>query len=188
MNPPHCSSCGAAFLAVERAQPHPHCHACDITDWQNPRPVVVFLQPVMVSSGLGLAVARRGILPDKGAYVLPGGHLEKGETSVQAGVREFREEAGVTGLVHSASCRIIGDVPSTSHHHQLLFVVNMIALTQHEFDQLQDTDEMYEWAIRTQTEGPTLAWSTHETVVTHWLDPKLRPEIFKAGFLSLLGF
>lgn len=188
MNPPHCSACGAAFLAVERAQPHPHCHACDVTDWQNPRPVVVFLQPVMISGGFGVAVARRGIAPDKGAFVLPGGFLEKGETSAQGAAREFREEAGITGLVHAASCRLLGDVPSTSHQHQLLFVVNTIALSQAEFSQLKDTDEMYDWAIRTADDGPTLAWSTHEAVVAGWLDPQRRSDLFGAAFLDSLGF
>lgn len=183
-------------MLAERTQPHPHCTVCDVTNWQNARPVVVFLQPVLVSSGLGIAVARRGIEPDKGAYCLPGGFLEKGETSTQAAAREFGEESGRPKLVHPFRCRLIGDLPSSSKQHQLLFVVNEHSLDQRDFDSLMDTDEMTDWAVRTRDEGPALAWSTHEAVVRRWLD--LSPghagsmmrnaEVFSADFVMSLGF
>jgi ADP-ribose pyrophosphatase YjhB (NUDIX family) len=194
VNPSHCSSCGAPFLTAERTQPHPHCTVCDVTNWQNARPVVVFLQPVLVSGGLGVAVARRGIVPDKGVFVLPGGFLEKGETSTQAAAREFGEEAGVTGLARAASCRLIGDLPSSSKQHQLLFVVNTASLAQQDFDKLRDTDEMYDWSIRTREDGPALGWSTHEAVVARWLSltsgtsMMRNEEVFGAEFVASLGF
>ena len=46
---------------------------------------------VVVQSGHVLLV-RRGLQPGKGTYALPGGHLERSESSFQAAMRELREE------------------------------------------------------------------------------------------------
>ena len=40
-------------------------------------------------------LARRGKEPDAGLWGFPGGHVELGETALQAAVRELREETGV---------------------------------------------------------------------------------------------
>ena len=64
------------------------------------------LPPVL---GVSIAVFRRGLVlvatrtkpPFEGAYSLPGGHVEAGETLEQAALRELREEVDV-------SARIIG--------------------------------------------------------------------------------
>lgn len=193
MNPKHCTECGAAFSEAERLDKvHPHCDVCKTTNWQNARPVVVFLQPVFLERSLGIAVAKRGIAPDIGKYVLPGGFIEKGETSVQAAAREFGEEAGVPGLVRWETCQVIGDLPSASKEHLLTFVVNKTTLSFSQFLSLKDTDEMHDWAVRSHDIGPVLGWSTHEAVVAQWL--KLTPhnrgqemirneEVFNPGFL-----
>ncbi len=40
-------------------------------------------------------LARRGKSPDAGLWGFPGGHVELGETALQAAVRELQEETGV---------------------------------------------------------------------------------------------
>ena len=40
-------------------------------------------------------LARRGKSPDKGLWGYPGGHVEWGETALQAATRELREETGI---------------------------------------------------------------------------------------------
>lgn len=170
MTPHHCPACGAAFLAVERAQPHPHCHACDVTAWQNPRPVLLLLQPVLIAGGLGLAVAKRGIEPAKGGYALPGGFQEIGETSLEGACREFREECGVDlEVVQPRTCVTLGDLPSTSGTQSLVFVQNIVPLAQQDFERLQDTSEMYDWSILHRDSDFDLCWPTHQLIARQWL-------------------
>lgn len=180
MNPKHCSDCGFALMDSERAKVHPYCLACGVTNWQNARPVVLLLQPVRVPEGMGLAVARRGIMPDKGGFALPGGFVEKGEITPQAAAREFREESGYH--IDWKSCRLLADLPSSNGEHQLLFVQNDIVMNSDVFAKLQDTDEMSDWTVRSVSSGPKLCWATHEAVVMHWLDAHGdSPVLFGAG-------
>lgn len=50
----------------------------------------------MADPGARLLTIRRGSPPHQGALALPGGHVDAGETSRAAAVRELREETGVT--------------------------------------------------------------------------------------------
>lgn len=42
-----------------------------------------------------LLLAQRGKAPDRGLWGFPGGHVEPGETALEAAARELREETGV---------------------------------------------------------------------------------------------
>ena len=189
MIPNYCAACGAAYLTVERAQPHPNCVSCDVTAWQNPRPVLLLLQPVYLSGGLGLAVAKRGIEPAKGGYALPGGFQEIGETSLAGACREFREESGVDlKEVKPRSCVTLGDLPSTSGTQSLVFVQNNTALAQADFDKLQDTDEMYDWAILHRDSDFELCWPSHRLIASQWLDAQARTGFHTPSYVELPAF
>jgi 8-oxo-dGTP pyrophosphatase MutT (NUDIX family) len=86
----HCSFCGSAFPSND-SWPR-HCHHCGNSSYLNPIPVVVMLLPV----GDGLILIRRGIEPARGTLTLPGGYMDTGETWQEAGVRELKEETGIS--------------------------------------------------------------------------------------------
>ncbi|MFI5945544.1 NUDIX domain-containing protein [Streptomyces uncialis] len=50
---------------------------------------------VLLAAGHVLLI-ERGWPPHQGAWALPGGHVDRGETSLAASVRELEEEAGIT--------------------------------------------------------------------------------------------
>ena len=183
----YCSACASALSTEERAKAHPSCTHCGVTHWQNPRPVVLLLQPVIVTGGLGLAVAKRGIEPDLGGYALPGGFQEIGETSLEAACREFQEEAGVDlPWVKPRTCVPLGDLPSTSGTQSLVFVQNSIALSPEDFDRLQDTHEMYDWTALTLDSDFELCWPTHRLIAKEWLEANAN--VFSTVFPILPAF
>lgn len=64
------------------------CTCCGFIDYQNPKPCVAIF---IVRDGKVL-LARRAIEPAKGAWDLPGGFIDDGESAEKAVLREAREE------------------------------------------------------------------------------------------------
>ncbi|MFD8789403.1 NUDIX domain-containing protein [Streptomyces vinaceus] len=60
---------------------------------------------VLLAAGHILLI-ERGWDPHAGCWALPGGHVDKGETSLEAAVRELEEEAGIT--IPAADMRQVG--------------------------------------------------------------------------------
>lgn len=57
--------------------------------------VIKYTADVVCLRGNQLLVIQRGWPPHKGKLALPGGHVDKGETSRAAAARELKEETGV---------------------------------------------------------------------------------------------
>ncbi|MEV7595497.1 RNase adapter RapZ [Streptomyces sp. NPDC089922] len=61
---------------------------------------------VAMTPGGDVLLIERGWAPHEGAWALPGGHVDRGETALQAAVRELEEETGVR--VPASDLREIG--------------------------------------------------------------------------------
>lgn len=88
-----CSNCGSSVkLRIPPGDTLPRyvCDACQTIHYQNPK-IVVGCIPEWEDK---ILLCRRAIEPRLGLWTLPAGFMEKGETTVQAAVRETLEEAG----------------------------------------------------------------------------------------------
>lgn len=107
----YCIRCGHRLArARERGEVVSRCPACGWTDWFNPAPTasVIILRR---GGGTGTAVllVRRAFAPSRGAWDVPGGFVERGETAEAAAMREAREELGVDVRLE----RFVGIFPDT---------------------------------------------------------------------------
>ncbi len=102
-----CIQCGAQLRRVrERGRRRvPGCPRCGWIDWFNPAPTVSVL---ILRAGRVLLV-RRAYAPSRGAWDVPGGFIERGETAERAARREVREELGVDVRLE----RFVGIFPDT---------------------------------------------------------------------------
>lgn len=69
----------------------PTCDRCGFIDYHNPKPGVA----ILVADGRRVLLARRAVEPAKGAWDIPGGFVEAGESAEDAVVREARKEMSV---------------------------------------------------------------------------------------------
>ena len=95
MSPPaayrFCPPCGGA-LATRVIKPgEPARLVCDVCGF------VLYLNPKLAACAITtlggeVVLLRRGIEPQRGKWVFPGGFVDRGETAAEAAVRETREE------------------------------------------------------------------------------------------------
>jgi ADP-ribose pyrophosphatase YjhB (NUDIX family)/glycine cleavage system H lipoate-binding protein len=95
--PRFCSQCGK--LVVRRyveGRLRELCPACETVHYRNPLPVAA---TVVLNDNRELLLVKRKRVPHKGAWCLPMGFAECGETASAAALRELREEAGIAGCI-----------------------------------------------------------------------------------------
>lgn len=98
----YCPKCGATLVSRMLREGEPErlvCSACGFVFYLDPK---VAACAICVVDG-GIVLLRRGIQPQFGKWVFPGGFVDRGESVPQAAVRETFEEVGlrvsVTGIV-----------------------------------------------------------------------------------------
>lgn len=85
----HCSHCGKSYTSPTWPKT---CLHCDEIEWGNPTPVAVVLQPIGTIGTPVFLIGRRLIGPCIGEFGLPGGFVDRHETSREAATRELMEE------------------------------------------------------------------------------------------------
>ena len=101
-----CIRCGGRLRSPRReagASGARRCPRCAWVDWNNPAPTASVL---LLRRGR-LLLVQRAVVPSRGAWDLPGGFIEAGETAEQAAAREMREELGIGVRLE----RILGVIP-----------------------------------------------------------------------------
>ena len=78
---------------LEHGRPRATCPACGFIHYRNPVPAA----GVILTSRAGVLMVRRAFDPAAGAWCLPAGFMEYGETPERCALRELREETGLTG-------------------------------------------------------------------------------------------
>ena len=94
-----CPRCGAAMeRRDDHGTPRPTCPACGFIHYRNPVPAA----GVILTEGASVLLVKRKFDPRAGAWCLPAGFMESGETPEHTAVREVGEETGLvvalTGL------------------------------------------------------------------------------------------
>lgn len=113
----YCSLCKAKLATVHvDGRPRKVCRACGFIFYQNPVPVVGCL---VIDRRRRILLVKRGIEPAKGAWSLPCGFIEMGETPEAAARRELYEETGVRGRVRS----LHGVYVEPSYRYRTLFIL-----------------------------------------------------------------
>ncbi len=91
---PYCPECGtllARHIVGGEVRNHWQCPACGELHYEYPRIVVTSF----VAYEQRLLWVQRGIQPKLGAWAIPGGFMESGESLAQGAARELHEEAGI---------------------------------------------------------------------------------------------
>jgi len=89
-----CLRCGTALAARDdHGQLRPTCPKCGYIHYLNPVPAA----GVLLAGPRGLLMVKRRYEPRAGAWCLPAGFMEYGETPERCAVRELKEETGLLG-------------------------------------------------------------------------------------------
>jgi len=96
--PHYCVLCGTRLEPRDdRGHPRPTCPACGWIYYRNPAPAA----GVLLHTARGVLLVRRKYEPAEGAWCLPAGFMEYGESPEQCAVRETREETGLVVRLQS---------------------------------------------------------------------------------------
>ena len=89
-----CPVCGAVLkssILKKNEPPRLFCSGCEFIFYLDPKVVAC----AIINMDDKIVLLRRGIEPQKGKWVIPGGYVDRGEDVKTAAIRETREECGL---------------------------------------------------------------------------------------------
>ena len=92
----YCPRCATRLVRRDdHGSPRPTCPECGFIHYRNPVPAA----GVILFGPAGLLMVRRRFDPRAGAWCLPAGFMEYGETPERCALRELKEETGIVGKI-----------------------------------------------------------------------------------------
>ncbi len=156
-----CSLCRTKLLTVRvDGRGRKVCPGCGFIYYRNPVPVVGCL---VIDDRNRILLIKRGVEPAKGAWSLPCGFMELGETPSAAALRELREETGVRGKI--LGVHGIYFEPSFRYHSLLVSVYRIDPLTR----RIAPGDDAEDVAYFSFPRMPRLGLATHRKIVRDFL-------------------
>lgn len=156
----HCPNCGAKYTA-DPVGVMQTCSSCKMSEWHNPRPVVLGLIPTTTD---GLIIVQRGIEPAHGEWALPGGYLDFGETWQEGVVREVFEETDIPFPISSVHHYWTESIPSGK---QILIFATLPKVPDSLIEDFIQNDEVL--ALDIMHEPRELAFLLHTVAVRRYL-------------------
>tara|TARA_Y100001960_G_scaffold317673_1_gene386308 strand:- start:1074 stop:1574 length:501 start_codon:yes stop_codon:yes gene_type:complete len=157
----YCSSCGEEnILDKIEGQIRYHCIKCDTIHYQNPKPTATLICPREDD----ILLVKRAFEPAKGAWSLPGGFLELGETLEQGAKRELKEETNLNGDV----VKLLGNC---SHFNSIFGDVLLLGLLINieKWDNLKTGDDASDAKFFNINQCPPLAFECHQKIFEMYL-------------------
>ena len=108
---------------------------------------------------------RRAYEPEKGAWSLPGGFLELGETLEEGAKRELKEETNLNGEV----VKLLG---TCSHFNSVFGDILLIGIKMNieNWDDLKTGDDAYDATFFKIDECPELAFECHQKIFNMYIE------------------
>lgn len=159
-----CPQCGQALHPNDQGPQV--CGHCAHMMYHNPVPVSVGIVPVEKGSGeiVGALGIVRGIPPKVGAWALPGGFIDRGETIEEGVVREMREETGLK--TNTRDWSLLGSRISSTGLNVLVFCKGP-SISPHDIPFLKGDGEIQKIGVVDST--TPLAFPLHEQMLRHFL-------------------
>jgi ADP-ribose pyrophosphatase YjhB (NUDIX family) len=155
----YCGTCGSSLLQHHDGQSDkPYCAACNRFFYRNPVPAAC----CFVARGDDeLLFTQRAVEPCKGAWTLPGGFIELGETAEEAAIRELHEETNL----QAHHVELMGVSTKQSPNAGAVMVLGFLVHDwSGEGEMRPDTDAMDLRFFR-HSERPTMPFSVHRELL-----------------------
>ena len=158
----YCSTCNTKnqFNEIEGAIRY-HCPKCKAIHYQNPKPTATLI----CIQNKKILLVKRAFEPAKGAWSLPGGFIELGETPKDAAKRELKEETNLNGEV----IKLLGHC---SHFNSVFGDILLIGMEMkiNNWDSLIHGDDADGAEFFKVENCPKLAFECHEKIFKMYLD------------------